>query len=88
MATKKHKSVWRVWALSLGEKAGKDDREADRVATIRSLIFLSYLATNIFIMAGVVRQWPNGGTRALTPLVGQSTSCHTPPSFPPRSVIE
>jgi hypothetical protein len=61
MVTKKHKSAWRVWALALGEKAGKDDREADRVAIIRTLVFLTYLVTNLFIVAGVIRQWPNGG---------------------------
>lgn len=64
MVTKKHRSAWRVWALALGEKAGKDDREADRVAIIRTLVFLTYLVTNLFIVAGVVRQWPNGGPQS------------------------
>lgn len=48
---------WRVWAKSLGEKASKCDTESDRVATIRTVIFFTYLITNIFIVAGVIRHW-------------------------------
>jgi len=48
---------WRVWAKALGEKAGKSDEEADRVALIRTLIVLCYIITNIFIVAGVIRHW-------------------------------
>lgn len=49
--------VWRLWAKALGEKATKNDREADNVACIRTLLFFTYLITNIFICAGVIRHW-------------------------------
>ena len=49
--------MWRLWAKSLGEKASKKDHEADKVAIIRTLIFITYRVTNIFICAGVIRQW-------------------------------
>lgn len=49
--------VWRLWAKALGEKAGATKQEADRVAIIRSLIVISYLITNAFIIAGVIRHW-------------------------------
>lgn len=49
--------MWRIWAKALGEKAGATKQEADRVAMIRTLIFLSYMITNAFIIAGVVRHW-------------------------------
>jgi hypothetical protein len=49
--------MWRIWAKALGEKASNDDREADRVAFIRTLIIVSYVITNIFIIAGVIRHW-------------------------------
>jgi hypothetical protein len=49
--------MWRLWAKALGEKTGKDDNEADRVAVIRTLIVLAYLVTNAFIVAGVIRHW-------------------------------
>ena len=53
----KKKTVWRIWAKALGEKSGKDDREADTVARIRTLIFVSYLVTNVAIVANAVRHW-------------------------------
>ncbi len=49
--------MWRLWAKALGEKAHKKDHVADKIAIIRTLIFLSYLITNIFIVAGVIRHW-------------------------------
>ena len=49
--------MWRIWAKALGEKYGKNDREADLIAGIRTLIFISYLVTNCFIISGVVRHW-------------------------------
>jgi hypothetical protein len=51
------KNVWRVWAKALGEKASRHDHEADKVALIRTLIFASYLITNIAIVANAVRHW-------------------------------
>ena len=54
---KKRRRVWRIWAKALGEKASTHDSEADRVAAIRTFIFVSYLVTNMFIVAGVIRHW-------------------------------
>jgi hypothetical protein len=51
------KNIWRIWAKALGEKAGNSDSESDRVAFIRTLIVLSYITTNCFIIAGVIRHW-------------------------------
>lgn len=48
-------SVWRLIAKSLGEKSGKDNREADKIAIIRLFMFLSILITNCFIVYGVLR---------------------------------
>jgi hypothetical protein len=47
----------RIWAKALGEKAGKDNTEADKIALIRTSIVLIYIITNIFIVAGVIRHW-------------------------------
>jgi len=49
--------LWRMWAKALGEKAGKTDEESDRIACIRTVIVLTYIITNIFIVAGVIRHW-------------------------------
>ena len=51
------RKVWRLWAKALGEKTGNTDREADRVALIRTAILLTYILTNLFIIAGVIRHW-------------------------------
>jgi hypothetical protein len=50
-------SLWRLWAKALGEKASRCSAESDRVAIIRTFILLSYVLTNTFIIAGVVRHW-------------------------------
>jgi len=49
--------MWRLWAKALGSKEGKHEKEADIVALVRTVILFSYLATNLFIVAGVVRHW-------------------------------
>lgn len=51
------KKLWHLWALALGEKAHKKDDVADRVAIVRTIIFATYLITNCFIVAGVIRHW-------------------------------
>lgn len=51
------KNIWRIWAKALGEKAGSSDNEADRIALIRTIIVISYIVTNCFIVAGVIRHW-------------------------------
>jgi hypothetical protein len=53
----KRKSLWRIWAKALGQKDGRDDREADTIAGIRTLIFISYLVTNVAIVANAIRHW-------------------------------
>jgi len=53
----KRRKVWRLWAKALGEKSGKDDRESDTIAWIRTIIFVSYMVTNMAIVANAVRHW-------------------------------
>jgi len=53
----KSKTAWRYFAKALGEKASKCDKESDRIAIIRTFIFATYLITNSFIIAGVVKHW-------------------------------
>lgn len=54
---KRRNNLWRWWAKSLGEKPSKCDKESDNIAIIRTVIFLTYLITNMFIIAGVIRHW-------------------------------
>jgi hypothetical protein len=54
---RKQNNIWRLIAKSLGEKSGKTDREADQVAVVRLIAFLSILITNSFIVANTLRHW-------------------------------
>lgn len=51
------KNVWRIWAKALGSKETSCNKEADKIALLRTFIFASYLITNCFIIAGVIRHW-------------------------------
>ena len=53
----KRKSAWRIWAKALGAKEGKNDREADIIAGIRTTILIFYMVTNVAIVANAVRHW-------------------------------
>ena len=53
----KKKTLWRLWAKAIGEKASKCDKESDHIARLRTVIFATYLITNCFIVAGVIRHW-------------------------------
>jgi hypothetical protein len=54
--------MWKLWSLALGEKAHKRDHLADKVAILRTVIFATYLITNLFIVAGVIRHWNDNTT--------------------------
>tara|TARA_R100001509_G_scaffold156062_1_gene118989 strand:- start:159 stop:314 length:156 start_codon:yes stop_codon:yes gene_type:complete len=50
------KKFWRIWAKALGEKIG-DNREADTIALIRTVIVLQAIICNILIMWNILRKW-------------------------------
>ena len=45
---------WRLWAQSLGEKVGSDS-EADKIALIRTVWWLTHLATCWFIILNAIQ---------------------------------
>lgn len=55
------KKTWRLWAKALGEKASEDDKEADKIAIIRTIMFLVAVfygfITNTMIMIGIWHHW-------------------------------
>lgn len=67
-----YKKLWNLWAKALGEKASKDNRQSDLIALIRSFIFFTYLLTNLFICAGVIRHW-NDSHHSIDNKVNQSS---------------
>ena len=44
---------------SIGTEEGKNNREADTVAIIRTLIMIQLVITNGFIIANAIRHWNN-----------------------------
>ena len=47
----------RIWFKSLGNKASDCDKESDLVGIVRTIIFVTYFVTNVFIVSGVIRHW-------------------------------
>ena len=51
------RQAWRIWA-SIGTEDGRNNRGGnDAIACIRTLIFVSYMVTNIAIVNNAVRHW-------------------------------
>ena len=59
-------SLWRIWAKALGRKDGRDDREADIIACIRTFILVSYMVTNVAIVANAVRHWNDNSSNCVS----------------------
>ena len=52
------KKLWRIWKYALGSFSDEKTRRYDNyIVLVRSIIFVSYLVTNCFITAGVIRHW-------------------------------
>ena len=59
--------MWQVWKYALGSFS--DDKTApfdNYVAIIRTVIFVSYMVTNTFIISGVIRHWNDIPTERLS----------------------
>ena len=62
----------RVWKYALGSFSDDRTKEYDNyVVVVRTVIFVSYLITNCFIISGVIRHWNNVPTERL-PIQHQS----------------
>ena len=50
--------IWTIWKYSLGSFSDDKTEPYDNyVVSIRTVIFVSYLITNFFIISGVIRHW-------------------------------
>ena len=61
------KKLWDIWKYSLGSFS--DDKTApydNYVAGIRTVIFVSYMVTNIAIISNAVRHWNNVNSNVVT----------------------
>jgi hypothetical protein len=62
-------NLWRLWCKSLGEKASPCDKESDKIAIIRTFIFLTYLITNVAIISNAIRHWNNSENNKSTIII-------------------
>ena len=60
------KKLWRIWAKALGRKDGRDDREADIIACIRTFILVSYMVANVAIVANAIRHWNDNSSSCVS----------------------
>jgi len=62
--------LWRIWKYALGSFSDEKTEPYDSyVVLVRSIIFVSYLVTNCFIIAGVIRHWGDGQETGTPPKV-------------------
>ena len=62
--------AWRIWKYALGSFSDEKTEPYDNyVVLVRSIIFVSYLVTNCFITAGVIRHWGDGQETGTPPRV-------------------
>ena len=55
--------ILKIWKYALGSFCDDKTEPYDNyVVCIRTLIFVSYMVTNFFIVAGVIRHWNNNVT--------------------------
>ena len=55
--TTNNMAMWRLWARALGEKIGENNKRADKVAFIRTMIILQAIVTNVLIVVNIVINW-------------------------------
>ena len=89
--------IWRVWKYALGSFSDEKTKRYDNsVLFVRSFIFLTYLITNCFIVAGVIRHWNPMSKIDTQGMSGPSTGGGTDNVYPhdengepilPRAVI-
>ncbi len=52
------RKILKIWKYSLGSFSDEKTEPYDNyVAGIRTVIFISYMVTNCFIVSGVIRHW-------------------------------
>ena len=50
--------LWQIWKYAIGSFSDDKTEPYDNyVAGIRTIIFVSYMVTNAFIVSGVIRHW-------------------------------
>ncbi len=65
------KKIFDIWKYAIGSFSDDKTEPYDNyVVCIRTIIFISYLVTNCFIISGVIRHWNDVPTERL-PILNQ-----------------
>tara|TARA_B100001287_G_scaffold236652_1_gene209311 strand:- start:37 stop:264 length:228 start_codon:yes stop_codon:yes gene_type:complete len=57
----------KIWKYALGSFSDEKTKDYDNyVVVVRTIIFVSYMVTNCFIISGVIRHWNNVPTERLS----------------------
>jgi len=51
------KGFWKLWAMSLGQKATENKSDADMVAMIRSVIVGINILSAILLIINIIHKW-------------------------------
>ena len=66
--------IWKIWKYALGSFADDKTHDYDNVvAVVRTIILLTYLITNTFIISGVIRHWNYDNNTELAETQQQAT---------------
>ena len=66
--------IWKIWKYALGSFADDKTHDYDNVvAVVRTIILLTYLTTNAFIISGVIRHWNYDNNTKLAETQQQAT---------------
>ncbi len=72
------KKAFKIWKYALGSFSDdKTEKYDDYVVVVRTIIFISYLVTNCFIISGVIRHWNDVPTERLSLLNQPIKEKHT-----------
>ena len=74
--------IWKIWKYALGSFADDKTRDYDNVvAIVRTIILLTYLITNAFIISGVIRHWNYDNNTELAETQQQATKVQKEASY-------
>ena len=74
--------IWKIWKYALGSFADDKTRDYDNVvAVVRTIILLTYLITNAFIISGVIRHWNYDNNTELAEALRQTAEVQEKASY-------
>ena len=74
--------IWKIWKYALGSFSDDKTHDYDNVvAVVRTIILLTYLITNTFIISGVIRHWNYDNNTKLAEALQQTAKIQEKASY-------